>query len=151
MAYRKDQGRFARMAAFWTLAILLLYGSFKLKTELTAGFPETIGKPFGADERGLGGMRIPIIGMNVSPALLIGVATACLSLWLLHRWLEKPKRADLLIDTEHELRKVTWPSLNEAVDGSIVVVVVVLFLMGFMAAADYLLGMIFKRFVIGGA
>jgi preprotein translocase SecE subunit len=63
--------------------------------------------------------------------------------------LETPKRADLLIETEHELRKVSWPTLDEAVDGSIVVVVVVLFLMGFMAVADYVLGIVFQRIITG--
>jgi preprotein translocase SecE subunit len=149
MAYRKDQGRYARMAAFWTLAILLLYGSLQLRTELTSIFPKSLGHVFGADEQGEGGLRIPILGVDVSAALLIAVLTAGLGLWFLNRWLETPKRADLLIETEHELRKVSWPTLDEAVDGSIVVVVVVLFLMGFMAVADYVLGIVFQRIITG--
>ena len=40
--------------------------------------------------------------------------------------------------------------LNTRVDGSVVVIVVVLFLMGFMAAADYLLGNVFTRIITGG-
>jgi preprotein translocase SecE subunit len=151
MAYRKDQGRLARMAAFWTLAVLLLYGCVQLRTELTSLFPASLGKPFGSDAGNHGGLRLPIIGVDVSIALLLAVAVAGGGLWLLHRWLEAPKRADLLIATEHELRKVTWPSFDEAVDGSIVVVVVVVFLMGFMAAADYLLGIVFQRIITGGA
>lgn len=149
MAYRKDQGRFARMAAFWTLAILLLYGCLQLRTELTSIFPESLGHAFGADATGEGGLRIPIFGVNVTAALIIAVLVATSGLWLLHRWLDAPKRADLLIETEHELRKVSWPTLDEAVDGSIVVVVVVLFLMGFMAAADYVLGIVFQRIITG--
>jgi preprotein translocase SecE subunit len=149
MAYRKDQGRFARMAAFWTLAILLLYGSLQLRTELTSIFPESLGRVFGADDTGHGGWRIPVIGVDVSAALFIAVLVAGAGLWLLHRWLDTPKRADLLIETEHELRKVSWPTLDEAVDGSIVVVVVVLFLMGFMAVADYVLGIVFQRIITG--
>jgi len=149
MAYRKDQGRYVRMAAFWTLAILLLYGCMQLRTELTSLFPESLGRPFGSDEAGQGGLRLPILGVNLSVALVIAVLTAGTGLWLLHRWLDAPKRADLLIETEHELRKVSWPTLDEAVDGSIVVVVVVLFLMGFMAAADFVLGIVFQRIITG--
>lgn len=149
MAYRKDQGRFVRMAAFWTLAILLLYGCMQLRTELTSIFPESLGRVFGANEAGEGGWRLPVVGVNVSVALLISVLAAVSGLWLLHRWLDAPKRADLLIETEHELRKVSWPTLDEAVDGSIVVVVVVLFLMGFMAVADYVLGIVFQRIITG--
>ncbi|MEZ6017225.1 MAG: preprotein translocase subunit SecE [Planctomycetota bacterium] len=149
MAYRKDQGRLARMAAFWTLAVLLIYGCVQLRTELTSLFPHSVGHTFGADENREGGIRLPIVGLDLSAALLISVLAAGVGLWLLHRWLEAPKRADLLIDTEHELRKVTWPTLDEAVDGSIVVVVVVLFLMGFMAAADFVLGVVFQRLITG--
>ena len=65
--------------------------------------------------------------------------------------MEKPKNADLLIETESELRKVTWPTLDETVDGSIVVMVVVIFLMGFMAGADYVLGEVFGRIITGRA
>lgn len=149
MAYRKDQGRFARMAAFWTLAILLLYGCLQLRTELTSIFPDSLGHVIGSSATGEGGLRLPVVGVDVSAALIISVLTAGLGLWLLYRWLEAPKRADLLIETEHELRKVSWPTLDEAVDGSIVVVVVVLFLMGFMAVADYVLGIVFQRIITG--
>lgn len=149
MTYRKDQGRLARMAAFWTLAVLLLYGCVQLRSELTSMFPQSVGKTFGSNETGHDGLRVPIVGLDLSVALVVAALTAGLGLWLLHRWLETPKRADLLIETEHELRKVTWPSLDEAVDGSIVVVVVVLFLMGFMAAADYVLGIVFQRLITG--
>jgi len=149
MAYRKDQGRLARMTAFWTLAVLLVYGCIQLRRELTSQLPNSVGKTFGADELGNGGLRLPIVGLDVSVALIISLAVAGLGLLFLYRWLEAPKRADLLIDTEHELRKVTWPSLDEAVDGSIVVVVVVVFLMSFMAATDYVLGFVFQRILIG--
>lgn len=149
MAYRKDQGRYARMAAFWTLAVLLLYGSWQLKTELTSLFPHSLGHVLGSNAEGQGGWRLPIVGVNVSPAFLLAVLVAVGGLWLLHRFLEAPKRADLLIETEHELRKVSWPTLDEAVDGSIVVVVVVLFLMGFMAATDFVLGIVFQRIITG--
>lgn len=148
MAYRKDQGRLARMAAFWTLAILLIYGCIRLKRELTSFFPDSVGRAFGATTEG-GGLRIPIVGVDLSIALIVSVLCAGAGLWLLYRWLEAPKRADMLIETEHELRKVSWPTLDEAVDGSIVVVVVVLFLMGFMFVSDYVLGRVFTRIITG--
>ena len=62
-----------------------------------------------------------------------------LTLFLAHRWLESPKIADLLIDTETELRKVTWPSGQEVLNSSIVVVVCVVVLMAFLAGADWFL------------
>ena len=70
-------------------------------------------------------------------------------MFFLNRTLEKPKNADLLIETESELRKVTWPTIDETIDGSIVVMAVVLFLMAFMAGADFVLGEIFTRIITG--
>ena len=108
MAYKKDQGRMARMAAFWCLAILIFYGCASLKNELIIRF-DSLGQP-------MGGLRIPILGMDLTPALLITALVLGASLWLLYRWQNKPKNADLLIETESELRKVTWPTLDEADD-----------------------------------
>jgi preprotein translocase SecE subunit len=59
--------------------------------------------------------------------------------FLAYRWLESPKIADLLIETEHELRKVTWPTGKEVLNSSIVVVVCVALLMVFLAGADWAL------------
>ena len=57
--------------------------------------------------------------------------------------------ADLLIETESELRKVTWPTVPEAVRSSIVVIACVLFLMAFLAGADWLLGRWADRLLLG--
>ena len=56
----------------------------------------------------------------------------------------------LLIETEQELRKVTWPTIDEAVDSSLVVAGTVMFLMTFMAGADWFLGRLARRILLGG-
>ena len=144
MAYRKDQGRLARMATFWSLAVLLAYGCIRMRSELSGQFPDSMGN-------GIGGMTLPLVGLPLSPALIVSIGAFFLGLWFLNRTLEKPKNADLLIETEGELRKVTWPTLDETIDGSIVVMVVVLFLMVFMAGADFVLGEVFSRIITGRA
>ena len=93
---------------------------------------------------------VPLVNLPLSIALFAAIGSFVFGLWFLNRTLERPKNADLLIETESELRKVTWPTVDETVDGSVVVIVVVLFLMGFMAAADYLLGNVFTRIITGG-
>ncbi|WP_419190395.1 preprotein translocase subunit SecE [Saltatorellus ferox] len=132
------------MATFWSLAVLLAYGCIRMRTELSGLFPDSMGK-------GIGGMTLPLVGMELSPALLLSIASFVIGLWFLNRTLEKPKNADLLIETEAELRKVTWPTLDETIDGSIVVMVVVIFLMVFMASADFILGEVFTRIITGQA
>ena len=144
MAYRKDQGRVARMAAFWTLAALIFYGCTSLRDTLIGFSPTGLGSA-------IGGIRIPILGMELTPALLIAALVLGVALWLLYRWEETPKNADLLIETESELRKVTWPSLEEAINGSWTVVFTVVFLMAFLAGADWVLARLAQRILrIGG-
>jgi len=142
MAYKKDQGRMARMATFWILALLIFYGCSSLRDTLVSQFPASMGDPLAG--------RVPILGFEVTPALLIAAAVLAGALFLLYRWEETPKNADLLIETEQELRKVAWPSLDEAIKGSWTVVITVTFLMGFLFAADYLLARVAKFVLSGG-
>ena len=144
MAYKKDQGRMVRMAAFWSLAALLFYAASSLRDTMVALSPEGLG-------RAIGGMRVPILGMDLTPALCIAVLALGLGLWLLYRWEEKPKNADLLIDTESELRKVTWPSIEETINGSWTVVITVLFLMMFLAGTDWVLARLAARILRVGS
>jgi len=148
MAYKKDQGRLTRMAAFWSLAILIFYGCWSLREELSTRFPGAEGKPVLGQP--ILGIRIPVVGMDVTPALLIATLVFAAAIVALHRWQQTPKVADLLIETESEMRKVTWPTFSEAVNSSLVVIVCVAFLMAFLAGADWLLGTWTTRLLTGG-
>ncbi len=143
MAYRKDQGRLARMAAFWSVAILIFYGCVSLRQELAGRFADSLGQPM------FEGGRIPVVGVDLTPAFLIATICCIVGFILLHRWTESPKIADSLIDTESELRKVTWPTLQEATQSSIVVIMCVLVLMAILAGSDYLLGRLMSRVLLG--
>ena len=142
MAYKKDQGRMARLAAFWSLAILIFYGCTSLHTYLPR-FWKALGSPMWP------GARIPVLGLDISGALLITAIVLSASIFFLHRWQEKPATADLLIETENELRKVTWPSLDEATKSSLAVFVCVVFLMAFLALTDFVLGWWAMRVLTG--
>jgi preprotein translocase SecE subunit len=133
MAYKQDQGRMVRMAAYWSLAIFLFYGCHSLYYSLLGQFPEQLDKE-------IGGITIPVLGIPLNPALLISGLVLGAGLFLLFRWQNTPKNAELLIETEAELRKVTWPTVGEAVSSSIVVVVTVTLLMAFLAGSDWVLG-----------
>ena len=122
----------ARLIAFWTLAILVFYGSMSLNETLAGNFNESLGEALIPSFP-----RIPVMGTNLTGAFLIAAIVCIVGIVLLFRFLEKPKYADLLIDTETELRKVTWPTLQEVINSSIVVILCVMFLMGFLAASDW--------------
>ncbi len=135
----------ARMAAFWSLTVLLFYGCTSLKGELTGRWSSSLGQPLMSSFE-----RIPVLGVELTAAFL--VATVCFAggMFGLYRWLERPKSADLLIETELELRKVTWPTGNEVVNSSMVVIACVLFLMGYLAAADWFLARVTRVLLFGG-
>jgi preprotein translocase SecE subunit len=144
-AYRSDQGRLARLAAFWSLGVLLFYGCVSLYRTLSPAFGGKLSTPFTQSMK-----SIPVIGLPLNPALLITAVVLAGSWYALYRWQQTPKVADLLIETEAELRKVTWPTIPEAVNSSIVVIVCVIFLMGFLAGADWLLGRWTTLILTGG-
>jgi len=122
------------MAAYWSLALLILYGCRSFYLLLPGWWPD-LGKPLVASQP-----KIPILGWNLNGSLLIAGVLLSVTWYLLYRWQQTPKVADLLIDTETELTKVTWPTMSDAVNSSLVVVAVVLFLMTFLAGSDALLG-----------
>ena len=141
--YKKDQGRMARTAVFWALVVLAYYGASSLRQELAAR--GVMGEPLSDAFP-----RLPVIGIQLTPAFLIALVLFVGAVVLVYRWIEKPKNADLLIDTEHELRKVTWPSMQEVINSSLVVIFCVLFLMAFLAGADFVLARIMRRVLFGG-
>jgi len=134
--YKEDQGRLARMAAFWTLTLLTLFGCNFLFEMLVVGSA--------AMREPIAGITIPIVSVDLSPAFLASGILFLVGLVFLLRYQQKPKVADLLIDTEAELKKVTWPTLDEVINSSIVVIIFVLFLGAFLAFADYLLARVVR-------
>jgi preprotein translocase SecE subunit len=139
-AYREDQGRLARMAAFWSLTLLLLFGCSFLHGMLSESRSLATA---------INGWRIPVVGVDVSPAFLISALLFVGCLLVIRRYLARPKTADLLIETEAEMKKVTWPTLQEVVNAAIVVVVCVVFIGAFLALADWLLGRVKRYFILG--
>jgi preprotein translocase subunit SecE len=143
MAYKQDQGRLARMAAFWALALLVLYGCRSLYITLP-GWWEKLGTPLIDSVK-----KLPLLSLNLNWSLVIATLVLAAAWIALYRWQQTPKVADLLIDTETELTKVTWPTVSDAVNSSLVVVGVVLFLMAFLAGMDAMLGWWTTRVLIG--
>ena len=111
--YREDQGRLARMAAFWSVVLLLMFGCTFLNDQLIQ---------FDSLSERIGGYRIPIVSVDLNGAFLISLGLFAVGLFVINRWQHKPKVADLLIDTEAELKKVTWPTMTEVINSSLVVI-----------------------------
>jgi len=132
VSYRKDQGRYARMLAFWSIVAIVAYGCFHggglvtlLDTWLGAS-NSTFIDPF------------PLIG-SLKTSSTIALAVLVVVSFLANRVLNRPKIADALIDTEAEMHKVTWPTWSEAWSGTMAVGGMVLILFVFLTAVDLIL------------
>ena len=80
--------------------------------------------------------QFPLFGtLKVSTIIALVVLAVCA--FITHRVLNRPKAADLLIDTEAEMRKVTWPSPSETWAGTLAVMLTVAVLFVFLTVADY--------------
>jgi preprotein translocase SecE subunit len=143
--YKPAQGRHARMAAYWAVVLLVLFGCSFLHGVLVSNFESTRGT---LNVPGVGD-SIPILGVKLTPAFLIAAAVFFSGMFVIYRWQQKPKVADLLIDTEGELRKVTWPSLSEIVNSSIVVGISVILIGLYLAFSDWFLNRIMRYLLFG--
>jgi preprotein translocase SecE subunit len=138
--YKEEQGRLVRLFAFWGLGALLLYASVFLFEILSA---------YRSLQGALGGARLPVVRVELSPAFLVAAAVFMIGFYCLWRWQQTPKVADHLIETEGELRKITWPTGQDVINNGIVVIVFVIALGAFLAAADWVLSMVVKWLILG--
>ena len=131
--YKAGQAKTSRWAAYLLGALLIFLGALSLY-----GF---INRP----GTGILVEGLPILG-TLTWFKLIAVFVFILGVYVMHRILNRPAMVDLLIDTEQELRKVSWPSKAEVKNATLVVALVT-FVMGFILFwADELLQLLFRFF-----
>ena len=139
-AYKEDQGRLARMFAFWAIAFMVLFGCTWLHGMLVQ---------YDSLRNRLADIRIPVVAVDLNIAFLVSFVLFAGCILVLAWWVRRPKIADLLIETEAELRKVTWPKSQEVVNSSMVVIVFVIILLGFLAGTDAVLSRVFNYIIFG--
>ncbi|MFY9343732.1 MAG: preprotein translocase subunit SecE [Planctomycetota bacterium] len=129
MSYRKDQGRYARMVAFWASMLLVAYGCFH-----GGGLVDLLDRWLG-DSNHTWVETFPIL-KSLKTSTLIAIGVVVVAGLLVHHVLNRPRIADTLIDTESELTKVTWPSWGEAWQGTLAVTTMVVILFVFLTLVD---------------
>ncbi len=95
--------------------------------------------------------HVTILGNDIIPRLswFPGLAFGLLFVTAYHLWANQPKWSDFLIETQSELRKVSWPPTKEWVMSSAVVVVVVMLVSFFLFGVDRALSAILQKVGIG--
>ena len=133
------------MSAFWALFLLVGYGCLYgggLVTVLRGWFGPAVTHPYIEN--------LPLIG-NLDLAKIIGLVTLAVLGLVIYLILNRPKSADMLIETENEMRKVTWPSGPETWTGTIAVITTVVVLLGYLFLADIVLTFFAKKALGGGS
>lgn len=136
MDYTKPgQGTWVRMTGYVTALLLGAFGAVQLA-------------------RAIWGLELPVftvLGIIVRPRTgWFGGAAFGLSLVIgYHLWANKPRWSDFLIETQSELKKVSWPPNREWIMSSLVVVVVVVVVSVFLWGADWVLSWLMKYLGIG--
>ena len=132
--YKVGQGKWARGVAYFLLTALIIFGGIRLYA--------TINVPGNEWVKG-----VPIIGA-ISPYNTIAFGVVLFGVLLMHVVLNRPGAVDLLIDTEQELKKVSWPSKKEVRNATIVVTLVTFTIAILLFGFDRLLQLLFSL-VIG--
>lgn len=129
MSYRKNDGRYARMFAFWALFLLVAYGCFH------GGGLETVVARWMGESNPTLISQFPLLGqLRGSTCVALGVL-AVLG-FVIHALLNRPRLADALIDTENEMVRVTWPTWGETWQGTMAVTAMVAVLFVFLTVVD---------------
>lgn len=115
--YKKGQGTKSRVTAYVLLGLLVLFGAYACHGEFN-----TVGRGVGLPVTDAVA-DLPLIGA-LTWMKLIALGVFLGGMLLVHLFLNRPGSADLMIDTEQEMRKVSWPSWPEVKSASLVVVVV---------------------------
>ena len=136
ISYKSEQGRFTRGTAYGLLLALAYYGATTFYIFLSWDWSS---KDFG--------FKIPVFEIPVTVGFLVAVGAFLAMALGLRYAVNHPKLADLLIETEGELKRVTWPSWPETWNGSIVVIITVITMLILLAGADMILSRFFDNII----
>ena len=148
--YKQKQGLILRWGTFGVLFILFLFGTYRFyynffyttPIEKMPQFWQWIHHSYNWTT-----ITIPAVEIDIplSPRWLIslglGFVLVSLSAYFCF-WHQRV--SDFLIDTESEMRKVSWPTSKEVVGSSIVVIIAIIVLGIYLFFADLGLGEIFR-------
>lgn len=136
LSYKPDQARPTRNGTFLALGALAWYGASSFHGFLSWDWAQTSL-----------GFTIPVVNVAVTVGFVVATLVFFAMLLGLRWGINYPRAAELLIDTEAEMKRVTWPSWPETLNGSIVVIVTVVALLVVLAGADFVLSRFFEHWV----
>lgn len=137
--YKEGHGVLVRRVTFVALAALLIWGGIEVY--------HWIGSPDWVKNHRVN-YKIPVLDEYIDPAFGISWVVIIAGAVFLYRFLNAPRAADFLIETDTEVRKVTWPSWNDAWNSSLIVLLFVTVLTSFIVVSDIVITRIMKWVVL---
>ena len=133
--YKEGHGVLVRRVAFVAVAALVLWGGL------------TVYDWFQFDlvrEHRMSDYQIPVIRQYLDPAFFLCWILVAAGWVFSYRFLNQERQADFLIETDTEVRKVTWPTWKDAINSSLVVLVFVVVVTFYILACDFVLTHLIK-------
>ena len=116
--YKSGQGSLARLIAWVALLATLALGCVELYSWIRS--PQTDAPLVDAALF----RDLPFFGTTFSWKFLLCALIFFAGLWLSRKIMRRRKTVDALIETEQELRKVSWPTRDESINATGVVILV---------------------------
>lgn len=125
--YRRGQGKWARLIAGGCVLALVVYGAWALH-DFLIGY-ESLKKVL---------LVLPGLDLRISTAFIISAVLFAVFGFLIYYFLTQNKKVcDFLIETEIEMKKVTWPGLGEVWGSTLIVLGTVIVFAAWAILCDY--------------
>lgn len=138
--YKKGEATVTRTIAFLALLLLIIWGGKEFGKWLT-NFEIFQKILVGSRDFNLPYYQQPVyLGVVLGIAMTVGAAIWC------YRYLNAPRMGALLVETETELKKVSWPTREDTMQSTFIVMIFVAFIAIYLTGVEYTLRKIFDLF-----
>lgn len=138
-SYKKGEAKATRSIVFFSLLIFVWWGFKEFGKFLTKW--DMFKKPLIGD----GTFTVPVYDVPFTLGLVVAlVLTIAVGAWF-YRMLNRQRVATLLIDTETEVKKVSWPTRADALHSTWIVLGFVICTALFLTAVELALRTVFTR------
>jgi preprotein translocase SecE subunit len=144
LGYEKPgQGRWSRLAAYVGFGVIALFAAVALHRLPSLGSKWYLG------EKGLASVGFLGTDFALRPVFFPATALFLGSMLAFHVFVNRPKAAEFLVETQGEMKRVSWPTRREWIGSTIVVLVLVAILSMFLFGVDQVLSPLMRDLRIG--
>ena len=136
--YKNGEGKMTRRVAFYSLLILSVWGFRDLSGTISRWEWARVT---------LLNLELPYYEQAVTVGVLLCLALNVAFAFWTFKYLNGQKPATVLIDTETELKKVSWPTWDDARHSTVIVLIFVAVCAAYLTAVEYALATIFKKII----